>query len=86
VVAVDQMSHGDLSGAHVSCGQFTSYVAARGAVYVWGNNHAGQLGVSTETQDSIHLISKKQKDTGKHALRPLLSPRVCCYQCLLLRT
>lgn len=67
VTAVDRMSHGDLSGAHVSCGQFTSYVAVRGAVYVWGNNHAGQLGVSTETQDSIHLISKKQKDTGKHA-------------------
>lgn len=67
VVAVDRISHGDLAGAHVSCGQFTSYVAVCGAVYVWGNNHAGQLGVNTETQDSIHLISKKQKDTGKHS-------------------
>lgn len=65
VVAVDQMSNGDLSGAHVSCGQSTSYVAVHDKVYVWGNNHAGQLGVTTETQDSIHLISKKQKDTGK---------------------
>ena len=67
VVAVDRMSRGDLSGAHVSCGRYASDVAVRGAVYVWGNNHAGQLGVSTETQDSIHLISKKQKDTGKLA-------------------
>lgn len=67
VVAVDRMSRGDLSGARVSCGRYASYVAVRGAVYVWGNNHAGQLGVSTETKDSIHLISKKQKDTGKLA-------------------
>lgn len=64
VAAVDRMSSGDLSGAQVSCGHYTSYVALRGAVYAWGNNHAGQLGVNTETHDSIHLISKKQKDTG----------------------
>ena len=63
VVAMDNVSGGDLSGAEVSCGDYTAYVAHRGAVHAWGNNHAGQLGVSTETQDSIHLISKKQKDT-----------------------
>ena len=63
VAAMDHVSDGDLSGAEVSCGDYTSYVAHRGAVHAWGNNHAGQLGVSTETHDTIHLITKKQKDT-----------------------
>ena len=57
-------------GGHVySCaswrprGCLATALTACSLLHAGGNNHAGQLGTSTESQDSIHLISKQQRDT-----------------------